>query len=93
MHRSREIVVAKVEIYTKSTCGFCSRAKRLLDMKRVAYEEVEVDFGGARKAEMVDRAGGRSTVPQIFIDGRHVGGCDELMRLEQQGKLDELLAA
>ena len=85
--------MAKVEIYTKSTCGFCSRAKRLLDMKRVAYEEHEVDFGGPKKAEMVDRAGGRSTVPQIFIDGRHVGGCDDLMRLEQQGKLDELLAA
>lgn len=93
MRRFRENIVAKVEIYTKSTCGFCSRAKRLLDMKRVAYEEVEVDFGGAKKAEMVDRAGGRSTVPQIFIDGRHVGGCDELMRLEQEGKLDELLAA
>lgn len=85
--------MAKVEIYTKSTCGFCSRAKRLLDMKRVAYEEFDVDFGGPKKAEMVDRAGGRSTVPQIFIDGRHVGGCDDLMRLEQQGKLDELLAA
>jgi glutaredoxin 3 len=85
--------LAKVEIYTKLTCGFCTRAKRLLDMKKVPYEEYSVDFGGAKKAEMVERAGGRRTVPQIFVNGRHVGGCDELMMLEQQGKLDELLAA
>ena len=83
----------KVEIYTKSTCGFCRRALMLLDMKKVAYEQHGVDFGGARKAEMVSRAGGRATVPQIFIDGRHIGGCDDLMNLEQAGKLDELLAA
>jgi glutaredoxin 3 len=75
------------------TCGFCVRAKRLLEMKRVPFEEYAVDFGGAKKAEMIQRAGGRTTVPQIFIDGRHVGGCDELMALEYQGKLDELLAA
>ena len=85
--------MARVEIYTKLTCGFCTRAKRLLDMKKVPYEEYSVDFGGAKKAEMVERAGGRRTVPQIFVNGRHVGGCDELMMLEQQGKLDELLAA
>jgi glutaredoxin 3 len=82
-----------VEIYTKATCGFCMRAKRLLQMKHVPFEEIPVDFGGEKKAEMIDRAGGRMTVPQIFIDGRHVGGCDELMRLEQDGKLDALLAA
>ena len=85
--------MAKVEIYTKMTCGFCIRAKHLLDMKKVTYEEYSVDFGGSKKAEMVERTGGRMTVPQIFIDGRHVGGCDDLMSLEQQGKLDELLAA
>ena len=83
----------KVEIYTKFTCGFCVRAKKLLELKKVAYEEYPVDFGGAKKAEMVERAGGRMTVPQIFINGRHVGGCDDLMALEYQGKLDELLAA
>ncbi len=83
----------KVEIYTKSTCGFCRRALMLLDMKKVAYEQHEVDLGGPLKAEMVERAGGRSTVPQIFIDGQHIGGCDALMRLEQAGTLDELLAA
>jgi glutaredoxin 3 len=62
-------------------------------MKKVPYEEYSVDLGGAKRIEMVDRAGGRMTVPQIFINGRHVGGCDELMALEYQGKLDELLAA
>jgi glutaredoxin 3 len=93
---NRELVegrLAKVEIYTKMTCGFCFRAKKLLEMKKVDFQEIPVDFGGQRKAEMVERAGGRMTVPQIFIDGRHIGGCDELMALEQQGKLDELLAA
>jgi glutaredoxin 3 len=90
---SKEVELAKVEIYTKTFCGFCIRAKRLLDMKKVAYEEYAVDFGGAKRAEMVERSGGRMTVPQVFVNGRHVGGCDELMALEQQGKLDELLAA
>ena len=85
--------MAKVEIYTKMTCGFCYRAKRLLEMKKVEFEEYSVDFGGAKKAEMIERSGGRMTVPQIFINGRHVGGCDDLMALEQQGKLDELLVA
>lgn len=85
--------MAKVEIYTKTFCGFCIRAKRLLDMKKVDYIEYSVDMGGEKKAEMVQRAGGRMTVPQIFVEGRHIGGCDELMALEQQGKLDELLAA
>jgi len=83
----------KVEIYTKMTCGFCVRAKKLLEMKKVPFEEYGVDFGGPKKAEMVERAGGQMTVPQIFINGRHVGGCEELMALEYQGKLDELLAA
>jgi glutaredoxin 3 len=89
----REFRVPKVEIYTKRTCGFCIRAKKLLDMKKVAYEEIPVDLGGPRKDEMVQRSGGRMTVPQIFIDGRHVGGCDALMALEYDGKLDELLTA
>jgi glutaredoxin 3 len=62
-------------------------------MTKVDYDEIPVDLGGPRKAEMVERAGGRMTVPQIFIDGRHIGGCDALMALEYDGKLDELLAA
>lgn len=85
--------MAKVEIYTKMTCGFCTRAKRLLEMKKTDYLEHPIDFDGAKRAEMIDRTGGRMTVPQIFINGRHVGGCDDLMALEYQGKLDELLAA
>jgi glutaredoxin 3 len=83
----------KVEIYTKLTCGFCYRAKKLLDMKKVHYEDYSVDFGGGKKAEMIARAEGQMTVPQVFINGRHICGCDELMALEYQGKLDELLAA
>ena len=82
----------KVEIYTKSTCGFCRRAMMLLDMKKVPYEQHGVDFGGPLQKEMVERAGGRTTVPQIFIGGRHIGGCDDLMSLEQAGKLDAMLA-
>ncbi len=85
--------MATVEIYTKASCGFCARAKRMLDMKKIEYREIAVDRGGAPKEEMVQRASGRSTVPQIFIDGRHVGGCDDLMSLEYDGKLDALLAA
>ena len=83
----------KVEIYTRPFCGYCFRAKRLLDSKGIEYEEHEVGFGGADKEAMIQRAGGRTTVPQIFIDGHHIGGCDDLMKLESRGKLDELLAA
>jgi glutaredoxin 3 len=83
----------RVEIYTKFTCGYCVRAKRLLDMKKVPFEEIPIDFNGTKRNEMIERSGGRMTVPQIFIDGRHLGDCDELFALEQQGKLDELLAA
>lgn len=82
-----------VEIYVKMMCPYCFRAKRLLDQKGIEYQEYSVDFGSPLKQEMVQRANGRTTVPQIFIGGRHVGGCDELMDLERQGKLDELLAA
>ena len=83
----------KVEIYTKMTCPYCYRAKALLKDKGVEVAEIAVDFGGARKQEMIERAGGRMTVPQIFINGRHVGGCDDLFDLAHSGKLDELLAA
>lgn len=85
--------MAKIEIYTKTFCGFCVRAKGLLDTKHVPYEEYSVDLGGPKKVEMLERTGGRMTVPQIFVNGRHIGGCDELMALEQQGKLDGLLAS
>lgn len=90
----REFVsVPKVEIYTKMTCPYCIRAKMLLQQKGVEPDEIPVDFGGDRRQEMINRAGGRMTVPQIFINGRHVGGCDDLFELESAGKLDDLLAA
>lgn len=85
--------MSKVEIYTSPFCGFCYRAKHLLSQKNVTFEEVDVMMDGARKSEMVERAGGRTTVPQIFIAGEHIGGCDELYALEAAGKLDEKLAA
>lgn len=83
--------MAKVEIYTKATCGYCWRAKELLDHKRIAYTEHAVDFGGPVKQTMISRANGRTTVPQIFIDERHVGGCDDLLELERSGRLDDLV--
>lgn len=83
----------KVEIYTKVTCPYCIRAKMLLQQKGIELDEIRVDFGGDKKQEMIQRTGGRMTVPQIFIDGRHVGGCDDLFELESAGRLDELLAA
>jgi len=85
--------VPLVEVYTKTFCGFCWRAKHLLESKGVQYKEISVDFGGESRQQMIERANGRTTVPQIFIAGRHVGGCDELLGLERDGKLDELIAA
>jgi glutaredoxin 3 len=83
----------RIEIYTKTFCGFCWRAKHLLDSKGIQYREISVDLGGEPKQEMIQRSDGRTTVPQIFIDGRHIGGCNELVALERDGRLDELLAA
>ena len=85
--------MARVEIYTRMFCGYCSSAKRLLDGKGVAYEEYDLSLGGPKRAEMIERANGRSTFPQIFIDGVHVGGCDDLHALDDAGKLDPMLAA
>ena len=85
--------MATVVIYTKPTCGFCHMAKRLLTSKGISYAEVNISAQPERRAEMIQRSNGGSTVPQIFIDGTHVGGCDDLMSLERGGKLDALLAA
>ena len=81
----------KVEIYTKMYCGYCFRAKRLLDEKGVAYEEYDITLGGPRRAEMLERRPGASTVPQIFIDGQAIGGSDDLAALDREGRLDALL--
>ena len=83
--------MARVEIYSSMLCGYCYRAKKLLDSKGVAYENTDVMMRPKRRAEMVQRAGGRTSVPQIFINGRHIGGCDELHALDAEGKLDPLL--
>ena len=85
--------MAQIEIYTSMLCGFCHRAKHLLKQKGAAFEEIDVTVEPRKRAEMIDRAGGRTSVPQIFIDGRHIGGCDELHALESEGKLDPLLSA
>ena len=82
----------KVEIYTKMMCPFCTRAKRLLNDKGVAFEEFDITMGGPKRAEMLGRSNGASTVPQIFIGDTHVGGCDELIALDQRGGLQPLLA-
>ena len=82
-----------VEIYTKTFCPYCWRAKLLLESKGVEYKEIGVDFGGELREVMIQRARGRTTVPQIFIGEHHVGGCDDLVALDREGKLDQLLAA
>jgi glutaredoxin 3 len=80
-----------IEIYTKWGCPYCSRAKRLLDSKGAVYEEHDITMGGPRRAEMLERAPGAMTVPQIFIGGTAVGGSDDLAALEAAGKLDAML--
>ena len=83
--------MVKVEIYTSPLCGFCHAAKRLLDSKEVEYHEFDVMLMPSLKQEMLARSAGRSTVPQIFIDGSGIGGCDELHQLEALGELNTLL--
>lgn len=85
--------MAMVEIYTTPICGFCHAAKRLLSEKGVSYVEIDVMSDPTRRAEMTERSNGGRTVPQIFIDDSHVGGCDDLYALDRAGKLDPLLAA
>jgi glutaredoxin 3 len=84
-------MVAKVEIYTKFACPYCFRAKLLLEDKGADYEEFDAS-GGPRREEMLSRANGRTTVPQIFINGAHVGGSDDLAALDRSGKLNAMLA-
>ncbi|MCC5975542.1 MAG: glutaredoxin 3 [Rubellimicrobium sp.] len=81
-----------VEIYTTPFCGYCHAAKRLLTQKGVSFSEIDLSTQPDKRGEMVTRANGGRTVPQIFIDGRHVGGCDDLYALDRAGKLDPMLA-
>ena len=83
----------KVEIYTQPWCPFCERAMHILTTKNVAYQEIDAPHGSAEREEATRRYGGRTTMPQIFIAGRHIGGCDDLIALDRAGKLDPLLQA
>lgn len=85
--------MAKVIIYTKETCPYCVRAKQLLDHKKVSYEEIRIDLHPELRDVMIERSGGRRTVPQIFINDESIGGCDDLYALDQAGQLDPLLKA
>lgn len=80
-----------IEIYTKVTCGFCMRAKMLLEHKNLAFTEIKIDNDASLREVMIKRSGGAYTVPQIFINDHHVGGCDDLYALHAQNKLDDLL--
>jgi glutaredoxin 3 len=90
--RHPERVKAEVEIYTWQTCPYCIRAKLLLWWKGVDFTEYKIDGDGAARVRMADRANGRRTVPQIFINNQHIGGCDDLYALDTKGGLDPLLA-
>ena len=81
-----------VEIYTQPWCSYCSRAVALLQQKNVPFQEIAAPHGTPERAEATRRSGGRTTMPQIFIGGRAIGGCDDLVALERAGKLDSLLA-
>ena len=82
---------AKIEIYTTMFCPFCIRAKQLLNAKQVSYEETDLTARLSLRQAMSERAGGRTSVPQIFIDGQHIGGCDDLLALDRAGQLDQML--
>lgn len=82
----------KVEIYTKGYCPYCTRAKSLLDSKDIEYTEYKIDLQPELRDTMIDRAKGGYTVPQIFVNNQHIGGCDDMMALERKNKLDSLLS-
>ena len=88
----RSSTMAHVTIYTRPFCGYCARALKLLNDKGIEFTEIEAGFDPDKRREMMNRSG-RTTFPQIFVDDRHIGGCDEMMALERAGRLDPLLAA
>ena len=83
--------MAKVTIYTRPMCGYCHRAVQLLKSKGVEFEDINAGFDAEKRKEMIQRSGGGSTYPQIFIDDIHIGGSDDMMRLERKGQLDAML--
>ena len=78
-------------IYTSSLCGFCYRAKSLLKKKNIPFEEIDIDLDYSKRNEMINKSGGRTTVPQIFFKDRHIGGCDDLYKLEEENSLEIFL--
>ncbi|HVS24354.1 MAG TPA: glutaredoxin 3 [Gammaproteobacteria bacterium] len=86
-------VADRIVVYSTPFCGYCSAAKRLLAQRGAEFKEIDVMFDPEQRRDMIERSGGRQTVPQIFIDGRHIGGFDDLSALDSSGELDELLAA
>lgn len=84
--------MARVEVYSSIFCPYCARAKALLEQKGVSFETIDILEQPGRRGEMIERAGGRTSVPQIFIDDEHIGGCDDLYALDRAGKLDPKLA-
>ena len=89
---SNEVEMAKIEIYTAMACPFCARAVKLLAAKNIAFEKIDVTLSAAKRQTMQSRANGRTSVPQIFINDDHIGGCDDLFALDQTGHLDKLLS-
>lgn len=85
--------MADITIYTKDYCPYCVKAKKLLEIKKQQFKEIDITHDPDTAAKMVEKAGGRRTVPQIFINGQHVGGCDDLYALNDKGELDKLLAS
>ncbi|MCH8038548.1 MAG: glutaredoxin 3 [Proteobacteria bacterium] len=85
--------MTRVEIYSSLLCPYCYRAKKLLDAKGVDYEEIDLMLKPWRRAEMIERSGGRTSVPQIFVDGSHLGNCQEMLALEAAGRLTPILEA
>jgi glutaredoxin 3 len=88
---NKDRFMAKIELYTTQWCGYCARARGLLNRKGVAFIDIDVDTDEAKREEMVARSGGGRTVPQIFIDGEYIGGSDELLALDRDGALDRKL--
>lgn len=84
--------MSQIEIYTQPGCPYCTRAVKLLTRKGASFQEIDAPQGTPERKKSMERSGGRTSVPQIFIDGRHIGGCDDLMDLDAAGKLDPLLA-
>lgn len=85
--------MAKIEIYTQDFCPYCARAVGLFQKRGIPFEDIHAPHGSTAREQARHRSGGRTTVPQIFIDGRHIGGCDDLLALDRKGGLDPLLAA